>query len=143
VVSSGSDKAPPPAVAMPDPRPAGQPSFSVAANSGSWTLQVAPPGLGPVHVRLDLHGGSLDTRFLVADPGAKSALESGLAALRASLSGHGVNVGQLDVGLSHAGGRGGPYQQGPPRERRQPAPDPVPGRPPGRPRRSGALNLLG
>ncbi len=106
--------------AIPDPKPVPQPAFSVPTNSGSWTLQVAPPGLGPVHVQLELRSGALDTRFLVNNPGAKSALELGLPTLRVNLTGQGVNVGSLNVGLSHGGDQqprqqqafGSPYDRG-------------------------------
>ncbi|HVB10869.1 MAG TPA: flagellar hook-length control protein FliK [Bacillota bacterium] len=142
---AGTAPAVAPAPAVPEPKLVPQPaSFSIPSNSGTWTLQVAPPGLGPVHVRLDLKGGALDTRFLVSDPGAKSALEANLAALRINLAGQGVNVGNLDVGLNHTGGHGAGYEQ-PAYGQSRRVPVPLQSAGPAPPRRQavGALNLLG
>jgi flagellar hook-length control protein FliK len=61
------------------------------------SLRLNPPELGTVQVHLRATESGLSARFVVADEGARQALEGQMQALRTRLSGAGVSLGSFDV----------------------------------------------
>ncbi len=62
-----------------------------------FSLRLNPPELGTVHVHLRATEGGLSARFVVADEGARQALEGQMQALRLRLGEAGISLGSFDV----------------------------------------------
>jgi flagellar hook-length control protein FliK len=80
------------------------------------TLQVNPPQLGPIEVRIALNGDQAAVSFAAVQPQTREAIQQALPALAASLAGQGLSLGQTTVGSQnqpqqgHDGQRGNPGQ---------------------------------
>jgi flagellar hook-length control protein FliK len=80
------------------------------------TLQVNPPQLGPIEVRIALNGDQVAVSFAAVQPQTREAIQQALPALAASFAGQGLSLGQTSVGSQnqpqqgHDGQRGNPAQ---------------------------------
>ena len=62
-------------------------------------LQVNPPGLGALDVRIQVRGGEVDTAWTVAHSTVQGAILSGTEGLAQSLGRHGLNLAGMQVGV--------------------------------------------
>jgi flagellar hook-length control protein FliK len=76
---------------------AGQVQWMVNSNVQSATLQLSPPHLGPLEVRVDVQPGQVNVSFTAAHPDTRGALEQSLSQLRAMLATGGLTLGQATV----------------------------------------------
>jgi hypothetical protein len=68
-------------------------------------LELKPPELGRVEIRVEMRDGVLHAHLRAEQPAAAMALRDSLTQLRDHLAGHGVHAGTLDVDTNGAGGR--------------------------------------
>lgn len=114
------------AAAFPAPVPVHDPRLAEAMatrvqwmaeqGGGEVTLRVAPEGLGPVEIRLQLDGDRVDLGLQAAQAETRQALQDALPKLREMLSQSGLQLGQADVGhrqSSGASAQGDPRGEGP------------------------------
>lgn len=78
-----------------------------------FRLQLDPPGMGKVHVRLTATDYSISAQLVAEDPAARQALESQMHTLRDSLAGLGVSLEHSGMSREESGGRGGWHWQHP------------------------------
>ena len=74
------------------------------------TLQVNPPQLGPIEVRILMSGDQATVSFAAVQPQTREAIQQALPVLASSLASQGLNLGQASVGRDHLpqqGGQGG------------------------------------
>lgn len=64
----------------------------------SASLKVTPANLGPIEVRIDLHGSNASVWFGAAHEDTRAALEQSLPQLREMFANHGLSLG--DAGVS-------------------------------------------
>lgn len=68
-------------------------------------LELKPPELGRVEIRVEMRDGVLHAHLRAEQPAAAMALRDSLTQLRDHLAGHGVQAGTLDVDTNGAGGQ--------------------------------------
>lgn len=82
----------------------------VASNRFSAaTLQMNPPQLGPIEVRILLNGDQANVSFAAVQPQTREAIQQALPALATSFAAQGLSLGQTSVGrenLQQGGGNG-------------------------------------
>jgi flagellar hook-length control protein FliK len=74
------------------------------------TLQVNPPQLGPIEVRIQISGDQAAVSFAAVQPQTREAIQQALPVLASSLASQGLSLGQASVGRDHLpqqGGQGG------------------------------------
>jgi len=74
------------------------------------TLQVNPPQLGPIEVRILMSGDQAAVSFAAVQPQTREAIQQALPVLASSLASQGLSLGQASVGHDHLpqqGGQGG------------------------------------
>ncbi len=74
------------------------------------TLQVNPPQLGPIEVRILMSGDQATVSFAAVQPQTREAIQQALPVLASSFASQGLNLGQTSVGRDHLpqqGGQGG------------------------------------
>lgn len=76
------------------------------------TLQVNPPQLGPIEVRIALNGDQAAVSFAAVQPQTREAIQQALPALAASLAGQGLTLGQTSVGSQNQPQQGNDGQRG-------------------------------
>ena len=64
-------------------------------------MQLQPPNLGKVHMKLDLQGQSVTARFTVDNIGVKQTIESNFNQLRDTLAEQGFKVEKFDVNVGY------------------------------------------
>jgi len=83
----------------------------VASNRFSAaTLQMNPPQLGPIEVRILLNGDQANVSFAAVQPQTREAIQQALPALATSFAAQGLSLGQTSVGrenLQQGGGGNG------------------------------------
>lgn len=102
------------AAAFPAPVPVHDPRLAEAMatrvqwmaerGGGEVTLRVAPEGLGPVEIRLQLDGDRVDLGLQAAQAETRQALQDALPKLREMLSQSGLQLGHADVGQRQSSG---------------------------------------
>jgi flagellar hook-length control protein FliK len=71
----------------------------VARNGmSSATLQVNPPQLGPIEVRIQMSGDQAAVSFAAVQPQTREAIQQALPALASSFAAQGLSLGQTSVG---------------------------------------------
>lgn len=65
------------------------------------SIQVTPPELGPIEVKLQFEGNRVHAQFGAAQGEAREAIQGGIPRLREMLAGEGLNLGQTFVGHQH------------------------------------------
>jgi flagellar hook-length control protein FliK len=71
----------------------------VASNRlSAATLQVNPPQLGPIEVRILLNGDQANVSFAAVQPQTRDAIQQALPTLASSLAAQGLSLGQASVG---------------------------------------------
>jgi flagellar hook-length control protein FliK len=76
----------------------------------SATLQVNPPQLGPIEVRIQMSGDQAAVSFAAVQPQTREAIQQALPVLASSFASQGLSLGQTSVGRDHLpqqGGQGG------------------------------------
>ena len=76
----------------------------------SATLQINPPQLGPIEVRIQMSGDQAAVSFAAVQPQTREAIQQALPVLASSLASQGLSLGQTSVGRDHLpqqGGQGG------------------------------------
>jgi len=76
------------------------------------TLQVNPPQLGPIEVRIALNGDQAAVSFAAVQPQTREAIQQALPALATSLAGQGLTLGQTSVGSQNQPQQGNDGQRG-------------------------------
>jgi flagellar hook-length control protein FliK len=76
------------------------------------TLQVNPPQLGPIEVRIALNGDQVAVSFAAVQPQTREAIQQALPALAASFAGQGLSLGQTSVGSQNQPQQGHDGQRG-------------------------------
>jgi flagellar hook-length control protein FliK len=71
-----------------------------------FRLQLDPPGMGTVHVRLTATDYSVSAQLIAEDPAARQAIEEHLHTLRESLAGMGVSLEQFGAARDDGSSRG-------------------------------------
>ena len=77
---------------------------------GAATLQVNPPQLGPIEVRILMSGDQATVSFAAVQPQTREAIQQALPVLATSFASQGLSLGQASVGRDHLpqqGGQGG------------------------------------
>lgn len=101
------------AVTRPQPAPAEQlvavlaPLRHRADGTYELRLELKPPELGRVEIRVEMRDGVMHAHLRAEQPGAAQALRDALTQLRDHLTGHGVQTGALNVDAGGAGARRG------------------------------------
>ena len=67
----------------------------------SATLQVNPPQLGPIEVRILMSGDQAAVSFAAVQPQTREAIQQALPVLASSLASQGLSLGQTSVGRDH------------------------------------------
>ncbi|HTX23761.1 MAG TPA: flagellar hook-length control protein FliK [Steroidobacteraceae bacterium] len=75
----------------------GQLTWMASHGIGSASLQVSPPGLGPIEARISVHGGEASVWFGAAQPDTRAALEQALPRLRELFGAQGLALGDAGV----------------------------------------------
>jgi len=73
----------------------------------SATLQVNPPQLGPIEVRILMSGDQAAVSFVAVQPQTREAIQQALPVLASSLASQGLSLGQTSVGRDHLPQQGG------------------------------------
>ncbi len=74
------------------------------------TLQINPPQLGPIEVRILMSGDQAAVSFAAVQPQTREAIQQALPVLASSFASQGLSLGQTSVGREHLpqqGGQGG------------------------------------
>jgi flagellar hook-length control protein FliK len=75
----------------------GQLTWMVHHAIGSASLQVSPPGLGPIEVRISVHGSEASVWFGAAQPDTRAALEQALPRLHELFGAQGLALADAGV----------------------------------------------
>jgi len=67
----------------------------------SATLQINPPQLGPIEVRILMSGDQAAVSFAAVQPQTREAIQQALPVLASSLASQGLSLGQTSVGRDH------------------------------------------
>ena len=114
----GAAPAPEPRTSVQVPVPLGRPEWPAALGERiSWLvgnkvqvadIQITPPQLGPVEVRITLQNDQATLAFVSVQPAVREAIQAALPRLGDLIAQSGVSLGQSSVGAeSFAGGRPG------------------------------------